>query len=626
MMSAPPNEPSKQGVGAALTVAASTAEAFEPTNLGRFTKRFRFVCSRVAGLRQSEVLRILDAEKLKVRAEAADPQDGDLNRLAYLLSLAVMRDYVSFGYLPVIQRERCFLVPVFEAGGLTDAQRRSIVQSLFRQARTKALLDRGQHVRLAEISSALTATPSDCDQVRTRLAAGTSAIVLQEAAAGSKSLGSREVWRAVRSTWSTTPDSSAPGREVSLLAFDEISSTDPLGIIQLRNVVPEIVARDRWLGITAGFLPDETAVGYLRFLDNAASDHDRLEATQSVLLSLLAHINPDGLPPDPATWEPGGLTDLARSARQRFEDERQVDRNSAQTHLRVVKRAETGSDLLRGIHALEAMLASDAPVSLVRRDEQIRRDLNAGLRKIWHYHMGFVALEMSVCGAAPPFGPMRVGKLMAALAGTQMVVDCWGDRPLGEIASHTYLQSVRDAVPNPGPLVVFTSGLYAGHSAQYNRVDSGLRRWRKIGETQGYGSFHVSVETAQLAGQYNTAVDGYDRITRRFGEGSSARFRAIGRALNRLELPDLLKHKMTRPLYALPLVRDVPGALLGWASEGRGPLPTPDEIYRQWWERWVMKDASRLADRSRQSLALRQELAGITLAVEQLARSEMSPS
>ena len=65
-------------------------------------------------------------------------------------------------------------------------------------------------------------------------------------------------------------------------------------------------------------------------------------------------------------------------------------------------------------------------------------------------------------------------------------VAAWGfDRPLGEIASTVYHDSVRDRVPNPGPLVIFTSGLYPGHSAQYNRVTSGSRRWRKIGDTAG---------------------------------------------------------------------------------------------------------------------------------------------
>src|SRR5262249_14766102 len=143
----------------------------------------------------------------------------------------------------------------------------------------------------------------------------------------------------------------------------------------------------------------------------------------------------------------------------------------------------------------------------------------------------------------------------------------WGtDRPLGEIASKVYCSDVRDAVPNPGPLVIFTSGLFPGHSAQYNRAASGDNRWRKIGETTGFGSFHVALDTVRALTAYNEAVDGYAHITRAFGEGSGPRFRAVGRALARLGLPDLRRHEVRRPLYALPVVEDPSGVLLGWSD------------------------------------------------------------
>ena len=74
----------------------------------------------------------------------------------------------------------------------------------------------------------------------------------------------------------------------------------------------------------------------------------------------------------------------------------------------------------------------------------------------------------------------------------------------------------------------------------------------------------MSVDTSRLASEYNAAVDGYRHITRTFGEGASPRFREVDRAISRLELPDLLRHEMARPLYALPLVGDPQASLLGW--------------------------------------------------------------
>lgn len=192
------------------------------------------------------------------------------------------------------------------------------------------------------------------------------------------------------------------------------------------------------------------------------------------------------------------------------------------------------------------------------------------------------------------------------------MIAAWGsERPLGQIASETYLSSVREAVPNPGPLVVFTSGVYSGHSAQYNRLRVGDAKWTKIGETVGYGSFHVSVTTSKLASSYNAAVDGYRHITRSFGEGSSARFREVGRAISRLELPDLLKHEISRPLYALPLVDDPQGRMLGWSEAAPATGIPTDELASQWWRRWVAPQASQLADAARQSPDLVDVLAGI---------------
>jgi hypothetical protein len=172
----------------------------------------------------------------------------------------------------------------------------------------------------------------------------------------------------------------------------------------------------------------------------------------------------------------------------------------------------------------------------------------------------------------------------------------WGaaERPLGDIASTVYLPSVRDAMPPLSPLVVLTSGLYPGHSAQYNRVEVGGRRWQKIGHTTGWGSFHISGPTMEAMARFNEAADGYRHITRDFGEGSGARFRMAGRALERLGLPDLRRHETRRPLYVLPLVDDPQGALLGWSSRSRDVAPEVNRIATEWWPRWVEPRAPEL--------------------------------
>lgn len=594
--------------GSALSVSAKHARQFEPMGLGPFYPVFAAFLKKIANRRQSEVVRLIERER------SARRQDTSTDSLAYQLALSVLADYIAFGNYPIVANGRCFLVPVLESGAIPADRRRVLAKRLFCMMRDRALADRNQLRWIEATVAALEHERYEATPVITALRSAPPHFRLLEARSSEKTLDPRGLWRAVRATWSMGVESSAPGREVAFVGVDDRYPAVPLGIVQFRNVVPEIVARDRWLGVTSAIDADGRPLGYLRYLAGGDA-RDRLAGTRKVLAALLANLNPAGLPsPLTPASDPRVLIDLATSQRTIFNNRRSRGDAGARASLLIVKRAETGADLIRGLNAIDTVSVADSPLKAFTDRPDLLRDFNAGLRKIWHYHMGFVAMEMSICGAAPPFGPLRLGKLMASVAGSQEVINGWGrERPLGEIAAETYLSSVREEVPNPGPLVVFTSGLYSGHSAQYNRLKVGSARWTKIGETVGYGSFHVSVDTARLASEYNGAVDGYRHITRAFGEGASARFREVGRAISRLELPDLLRHEIARPLYALPLVSNPQALLLGWETdEDVRPAPQPlGAITRGWWERWVAPRGEHLARLAAEAPDLSVELRGI---------------
>lgn len=598
----------------AAIVVARRPRPFEPTNLGPFHRTFVEFVGGMAGKRQSQIVAAIAAELLRLHGD--DSRHG----LAYRLSLSVLSDYVSFGNYPLVASGRPYLINALEMDGLTEDRRRAITKGLFCSARDRSVAERGQTKWLRATAAALTADPRPTASVVADLAAGPPRVRLVEARTNGRTLDERGLWRAVRATWSMGAESSAPGREVAFTAVDERHPTVPLGILQFRNVVPEIVARDRWLGIVAAFDPATGPTGYLRLLGSGDA-RERVRATGDVLSLLLAHIDSHDLEvrlgPEQSALK---LAEIAAAERRLYNDARTVASSEAAGHLTRSKCAETAADILRGLGAFRVLADVSDPIAALAADASLLKDLNAGLKKIWHYHMGFVALEMSVCGAAPPFGPMRVGKLLAAVAGAQEVAEAWGsDRPLGSIAATTYLPSVRDAIPNPGPLFVTTSGVYPGHSAQYNRVRVGDRSWKKIGDSLGYGSFQVSAITSRLSGAYTESVDGYRHVTRKFGEGSSAKFREVRRALARLDIPDLLRHEISRPIYALPLVDDPHGALLGWSSPTRRVAPTLDEIAAVWWTRWVAPQAGRLAEAASASPDLTQTIGDIAHATEALS-------
>lgn len=576
-----------------IAVPGAELTEFEPQGLGPFHGRFRRLLGLIAGKKQSEIRAALGREIAVVNNGPSSQQSQ-----AYVVSLLVLRDYLSSGYYPIISGNRCLLAPVFESSALSAAQRRVALQRMYESARARALVDRGQQPWIGQTAAVLRERGYDPRALIDDLAEGPPEVSIAPVTSSARIGDDRGLWRGVRATWSMGPEMSAPGREVAILVSDRRHPGVPLGIAQFRNVVPEIQARDRWLGISSGSDPGS---GFLGLIDGDADLRTaRIQATRRQLRLLLDHVNYEGLECiHTDEVDLARFSALMRGAQQRYQQERRDDIAGAHRHLAIVKRVETVTDLTRGVRILDDMLTMEDPVATVRLQARLRRELDAGLRKLWHYHMGFTAIEMSICGAAPPFGPLRVGKLIAGLAGSREVIDAWGtDRPLGSIASTVYHSEVRDAMPNPGPLVLVTSGLYPGHSAQYNRVKSGETRWTKIGDTTGFGSFHISVDTSRAIEDFNAQVDGYARITKTFGEGSGAKFRSVGRALGRLGLPDLRKHETRRPLYVLALVHSPQAVLLGWEDARHTTRPTSDEVASHWWQRWVRRRHTELTERA----------------------------
>jgi hypothetical protein len=584
-----------------LHVQVNRLVEFQPSDLGVLTSRFSQIATSLCGMTLSEMRDVLNREARNA------PNETKVDK-AFRASLLILRDYVHSGYYPLNQDGMVMLAPMLEADNIDDDIRRKALRDLYQQARVNALRVPGQRRSLQRTFESVVKAkyqPHECIEA---LVQGPPDLQLEVAQQGPR----RVVWRAVRSTWSMTPDASAPGREVSILLTDRRFPNTPLGVAQFRNVVPEIRSRDEWLGLTARNA-DGGHAGFVDRLDAVSDVKDRLRATADVLSTLLGAVNPDGLPEldlHGGKQQAADLQGKAAEYRLKYNTARRDGKkDEARKLLAQTKRAETASELSLGLAGIAECLDANDAVALLRESLTTRRLVDSGLRKIWHYHMGFVALEMSVCGAAPPFGPLRLGKLAAAVAGSEAVLSAWGrDRPLGQIAATVYRPEVREMIPNPGPLVVFTSGLYPGHSSQYNRAASGSRRWSRIGETRGFGSSHVASDTIDAIDEYNIAFDGYSHITRSFGEGASARFRAIGKTLSALGLPDLRRHDTRRPLYALPLVDDPGAVLLGW--EQVGPVTGADEsdLAKQWWDRWVRPRGADLAAVARETPDLMDEL------------------
>jgi hypothetical protein len=577
-----------------IRVPAARLIEFCPQGLGMYSPRLRGLFDRFSGLRQREILALIDAER-KVLATR------DLEATAYEATLLVLSDYILTGYYPVSQGGREYMVPLWDAGNQAGGEQHKALRMIYERLRERDSVTEAGVRRLSSGLDAVRAGGYDHAAILRLFQAGKFQPTLR-AVSGNRD---RALWTAVRSTWSMVPDRSAPGREVSMLLRDQRYPDTPVGILQYRNVVPGIKSRDHWLGLA---IPASGQGGYFAAISDSGDPVQAIDATRSTLERLLRSINGDGVITPLEPGRSGALKDEGEGHRRLYHLKKQESGSEARRHLAIAKRALTAGDLLTGIEGFSEVLDSPDPVAALRAPALARR-CETGLRKIWHYHMGFVAIELSICGAAPPFGALRIGKLVASLAASREALDEWGrDRPLGQIAQTTFMPSVRDDVPNPGPLALFTSGLYPGHSAQYNRLVTGGHRWVKYGESSGWGGFTISQETLEALTHYNHLQDGYRHVTHTFGEGASARMREIGQALGRLNLPDIRQHNVRRPLYALSLVDDIPGALFGWAPVSKAIPQTVDEIFAGWQERWLGSQLDRLVVESSTAPSLEEAL------------------
>jgi hypothetical protein len=209
-------------------------------------------------------------------------------------------------------------------------------------------------------------------------------------------------------------------------------------------------------------------------------------------------------------------------------------------------------------------------------------------------------LDVCVCGAIPPYGPVLGGKLAALAALSREVAveyfTRYASRP-SEITSQMAGQPVTRAADL---LAMTTTSFFGVGSSQYERLsvrsrDGAHVRWRRVGHSRGNGTLHFSARTAALIDDLLTVETGRRLITSRFGEGPSERLRKIRDGLTRLgvDADELLRHGMPRVVYlaevragaARPGARPAPGS---WKREA----PTFNDVSAAWRDRWLR---SRLA-------------------------------
>lgn len=217
-------------------------------------------------------------------------------------------------------------------------------------------------------------------------------------------------------------------------------------------------------------------------------------------------------------------------------------------------------------------------------------------------HIGWSHVERSerlvnimdgyVIGSMPPYSALLGGKLVTSLVGSREVSEDFRQKYgstegiISKTEKHARLT-----------LVTVTSAL--GKSSIYNRLHlkssdgETMIRLQSIGMTDGYGHFHLS-DLLFARMRYLLLREGHEYATKhKFGDGPNWRMRTIRVALLALGLsPNLIRHGISREVFAMPLVDNYKNVLLKGRNIYGSRRPTVDEISAAALERWVLPRAA----------------------------------
>ncbi|WP_374712410.1 Druantia anti-phage system protein DruA [Symbiobacterium terraclitae] len=426
----------------------------------------------------------------------------------------------------------------------------------------------------------------------------------------------QDIWRYFRLTWSLEYRPT-PGRTLQILIRNEARPNSPIiGIAMLASPCSRLKIRDEWIGWTVESLTNRIKAGTWQPEQVALS-------LFSILNKAIGDIRSDDLVSEEELDHPTTETvrRLRAVAKQAHETRLRLMRaNEGSIHERVSacsdefwlsasaqplflkKRAGTLASLLAAKALfLAAGIESDPSKALLSLLDSARgrSAVETVLVEIRKNGLASGLLDVSVCGAVPPYNELIGGKLVALLLASREMQEEYQARYAAQVSLIASQLAGRPITRPARILVLTTTSLYGVGSSQYNRLV--LRPsdhpqlgsavcWHELGVTSGYGTTHLSRWTVESLTHLSRRVYGVRRINNIFGEGTSPRLRQIREGLEALGVdPDtILRHETPRIVYACEPVPRGREQLLGQPEAAPSVLPTVAEISEAWCRRWLI--------------------------------------
>lgn len=474
------------------------------------------------------------------------------------------------------------------------------------------LIDDG--VQLRGVLSDIAALPTqEREEALARVIDPELVIVDSDSACDFTGLPLLDVWRYFRHTWSLEYRPT-PGRTLFFMIRNRARPNAPvMAIGALANATLQSRTRDEWVGWTPAAV--------LRRLAKDSSEWRKLrKSLASCLDQALESIRADDLNRlvGKASGEPRerALRALAESAKRAREkhltettesgggttSQRKLPTKkdgsvdwvrASQIPLFVAKRAKTLADLLFAQRVLGAIPAIGPEALSALSEEPGQRALAIALREVRKVGLASRLVELNVCGAVPPYGPLLSGKLAALAVASSEIRNGYRARYKRQVSEIASRMAGREIIRSPDICVATTTSLYGLASSQYNRLRATLKNgsklaWQDVGLTEGYGTAHLSQRTVDYLRRAAIAAEGRRNVNNVFGEGQSPRLRQVREALELLGIDSdgILRHGSPRRVYCIELFDGGRDALLFGVRSPKANEPF-SEVASAWRGRWL---------------------------------------
>jgi hypothetical protein len=427
-----------------------------------------------------------------------------------------------------------------------------------------------------------------------------------------------DIWRYFRHSWATRYRSS-PGRNLFYLVRDAAQPSHPvIGIAALGNTVMQLTTRDKALGWTLDGLLEIIGQGVVTDVEILAAFRHRLEedyeqvylddlpvdrridhSVDDETLSRLAVIEEDAQKDREDSLrsdDDGGAT--KRPGPEDLSPERLLE--LTKTPLYRSKRARVVREILRTYRALAMWTGT---VKELTESEEGAWAVGVAIKQLKKRFSATSMMEITVCGAVPPYNHLLGGKLVCLMMMSPKVVQDYRDRYNDVVSIIASQMAGRAITKEPHLAFLGTTSLYTDYSAQYNRVRLPARtvtgqslpiEYRCLGRTEGFGSPNLSSETERGLAFLAETSKNYRNVNFVFGEGQSPKLRQLreGFAALGLNQSNLLQHGAPRIIYGVSLVGNLERVLLGVDDPPRYALDQESEkseaeIADYWISRWL---------------------------------------